>query len=304
MADAFKQRRRTQGMQDERMDMSRDSSARAAQSFEWATANQARRDREYREQTDERAAARNAGGQMIADFESRGIQLPEHIKAPMAMAESMEQFNTLGAQAKKFVSETPMNPEAVEKYRLSLKPGEYAYVTERQPNGSLIKRTIRGEGQTTGAGMKGFTEGLNSFQRMEGAGMTLEHAKADKDAAYEKDVQSTLEGVDAKDMKRMDDTQVARAGGGPVKFPRHDSTQEDQAIEKAQAGVGYAQQDFFAQIMKNPQILQFLQMMGIDLTQGLNLTADTPPADPAGTEGEQQLTPAQAHVQRFMPKEG
>lgn len=296
--DAIQQRNRRQTLEDERMDMSRASAERAEEASFRADENFAYLERQRQDVSHEQSLAQNAASQILKRHE--GIDLPPRYTEALMGARTRAEVGQIGERIHKFVSDTPMNPEAVEKYRLTLKPGEYAYVTERQPDtGTLIRRTIRGEGEI-GTSMKGFMPALNAGQAVQRAGMTLEHSREKYQEEGVSQFAKAREDTLGKDAPiRWDDP------GAASKLLRSETTldlgAEERGIEQAQLGLQGAEQDFSARAMQLPRelLMALIQRLSGHMNDGLNLA---PQAAPQAAAEQPQMGPGTAAAQPYLRK--
>lgn len=276
----------------ERMEMSRDAASRAVAAEGRAQKAELRADSNYTYQErlradadHEEALARNSAKELVTSLEALG-PLPTEIRDPLLASKTQSQVAQYGEKARAFYSNTPMDAKAIADYQKTLQPGVIAYVTERLPGGRLVKRTVRGPALKTGSGLTGLTTGLNAAQRLQGAGMTLEHAEEEYTEAGEAQFAKGRENAYVTEPIRSSDP--GAAGDLLRSETILDLGDEERAIEKAEFGMQGAQQDFLATLMQHPEMIQALmQILGGQMVNGLNLA-------PQGGAPAQAQTQAQA----------
>lgn len=279
-------RNRRQTLEDERMQMSRSSAARAergearaTQNFEWARADQIWQDNERQRITEERGRARDVGAQIVAENQD----MPVDFRNAFLNAESDTEIRQLQGQYTQFVSDTPVDPSQLDAIRESLKPGEYKRVYVRDPQtGAVSAQTLhKPQVSQSGSGMTGFSTLLNAGQGVQSAGLTLEQARGDRDKHIFDEGTKNVESYDA-----VTDQYAAQKPGG-VRVPRIDTTQQDQAIQRGELGLQQAGQDFQVRAAQYPEFLmQVIQLLAGDMTSGVNMSTQPAAADPeAATPG-------------------
>lgn len=278
MADAFGQRRRRQGMEDERMEMSRaaagrseEAAGRAGKSFEWGKENFAHQSRVRADMDNEKALAKNAGASIMRGYEEAGTEIPEGLKAGMAGADTRAEVSQFAEKIKKFISDTPMSIEAADKYALTLGPGEVAYANVRTEDGQIVRQALRNPNHPTGSGT------LSGLGTVTSAADTFMKAQEDAALASQKlgSIESTHRMETLEDlptggeMRAMPSTEVARAGEGAVRAPRYTSPEQRASEANAQLNV---QQAFRSLIMKGvpyPEALKQILPMVMGQSGGL-----------------------------------
>jgi hypothetical protein len=195
MADAFKQRRRSQTLEEERMDMARGSekraeageqreaasAGRAVQNFQWSQHRMILADQEKADLDADEARLKNAAGADWGPLEEeskrRGVTIPETMKTSFFGAKTFADSRAAEGDIKQYFADNTIMDENVVK--ANLQPGESTTIVVRGPNGVPMKKNIykpiKGE-SGGGTDTTGVTAMVNSLQGVQKANLTLEQA--------------------------------------------------------------------------------------------------------------------------------
>ena len=297
MADAFKQRRRRQGIEDEQLERARKNQAMSEEAFQqskdrynWAKEDQVRQTLEQQRVDEERARAVNALGKAKEGLIKEGYTIP--VEFENWVPDTEEAVIQATDKIRSYSSETPIDGEAADRLSAELKArGQVRYGNVRR-NGVVGREMMGGYPQSTRSGLpEGTTTLFNQRQAIDAAGLSLEQATED---VHEKTSEEFSEGreaagVDGAIKVGFEEGDTAAAAEDLLRSETvPDTSQEWQAVETKQLTLQQAIQDFITTGTLRPEALQlFLQANANSMGQ----SAGVAPTAAGSTKKEPSVRP-------------
>lgn len=280
MFDQMQNRKRRQTLEDERMDMSRQASERAArgeqraiaaegrakQSFEWNSEAAARRDREWAREEDERKRLLSVGPEVYNSLLAEGYDVSEASRDVFLNPDSNQQLVTLENTVRQINNNTPLSRESADAYAATLPPGKSVWVPVRV-DGTIVKEQIFNPKYPPRFGSQnglstGTTEVINAIQSLKKGRMTLEDSMEDRTAENDEQIEEWRE-----ELPPVGKSQMGKGGSvSPDRMLVPDLMDENQAVDMAEGNVQFSAEDINALLTKYPNALYEINMM---MAQGM-----------------------------------
>lgn len=281
MFDQMQGRKRRQTLEDERMDMSRQASGRAARgeqraiaaegraqkSFEWNSEAAARRDREWAREEDERKRLMSVGPQVYNSLLAEGLDVSEGAKDVFLNPDSNQQLMTLENSVRQINNNTPLSRESADAYAKTLPPGKSVWAPVRV-DGTIVKEQLFNPNHPPGSGgsrnglSTGTTEVINAIQNLKKSKMTLEDSMEDRTAENDKQIEEWRE-----ELPQVGGGQLGKGGTvSPDRMLMPDLRDENQNVEMGEGNVQFSEEDLNALFAKYPNALYEINML---MAQGM-----------------------------------